>query len=274
MPTPHPRIGVSLSSSSVYPQGCQASFRYCADLGFDGVEIMVWADPATQDVTRLARWAKHYNAPVTAIHAPTLLLTQLVWGLDPWVKVERSAQMAVDLGAETVVVHPPFRWQPQYAAQFADGIARIKDQYHIAIAVENMFPWRTRGKPIQGYLPGWDPCDQNYADVTLDLSHTATSQSDAMAMVQQLGQRLRHLHLADGSGSAKDEHLLPGHGSQPCAQVLQHLATHNFTGHVVLEVSTRFAGSTATRTAQLGESLKFARTHLDASAASRQRGLD
>jgi hypothetical protein len=39
-----------------------------------------------------------------------LLLTQLVWGTDPKSKLEKAAELANEVVAETVVVHPPFRW--------------------------------------------------------------------------------------------------------------------------------------------------------------------
>jgi hypothetical protein len=32
--------------------------------------------------------------------------------------------MAEELGAGTVVVHPPFRWQREYARTFDEGLAR------------------------------------------------------------------------------------------------------------------------------------------------------
>ena len=77
---------------------------------------------------------------------------------------------------------------------------------------------------------GLGPGDQPFDHVTLDLSHTATSGTDALAMARALGERLVHLHLADGLGSAKDEHLVPGRGTQPCAEVLGLLADQGFDG--------------------------------------------
>ena len=71
-----------------------------------------------------------------------------------------------------------------------------------------------------------------------------------------------HLHLCDGSGAAADEHLVPGRGTQPTAEVCQMLAASNFAGHVILEVTTSGARSAAEREALLVESLQFARTHL------------
>ena len=47
-------------------------------------------------------------------------------------------------------------------------------------------------------------------------------------MAERMGDRLTHLHLTDGSGSTKDEHLVPGRGNQPCAEVCQLLADGGF----------------------------------------------
>jgi sugar phosphate isomerase/epimerase len=264
-----PGAPVALSTASVYPQTCADAFAFAADLGYDGVEVMVWTDPISQEGVTLRRLVDHYRMPVLAIHAPTLLVTQRVWGREPWEKLHRSCRLAIELGAGTVVVHPPFRWQREYAAGFVDGIERLADEYGVRLAVENMYPWRARGRELQAYLPGWDPRPYLYRDVTLDLSHTATAGIDALALAQDLGDRLSHVHLADGLGSAKDEHLVPGQGEQPCGDVLGLLADRNWTGTVVVEVNTRRVRTRGQREADLAEALAFARLHLASRAPTR-----
>jgi sugar phosphate isomerase/epimerase len=261
-----PGARVALSTASVYPEGCAAAFDLAERLGYDGVEVMVWTDPVSQEAGALRSLAELHGVPVVSIHAPTLLLTQRVWGPDPWEKVDRSLELAGDLGADTVVLHPPFRWQRDYATDFVDGVALREHDSDIALAVENMFPWRARNREMLAYLPHWDPVSQPYDHVTLDLSHTATAGSDAMEMAATLGPRLRHVHLADGSGSNRDEHLVPGRGSQPCAELLETLAQQSFEGSVVVEVGTR-RRSVDEREADLAEALAFARLHLAAAPA-------
>ena len=80
-------------------------------------------------------------------------------------------------------------------------------------------------------------------------------------MARRLGDRLRHIHLTDGTGSAKDEHLVPGRGTQPAAELMGHLAAEGFTGHIVLEINTRKAGNVEQRRDDLAESLAFVREH-------------
>jgi sugar phosphate isomerase/epimerase len=83
-----------------------------------------------------------------------------------------------------------------------------------------------------------------------------------MEVARDLGDRLAHIHLADGAGSNRDEHLVPGRGTQPCAELLHGLAASRFDGHVVVEISTRKAVDRAERELDLAESLAFAREHL------------
>ena len=238
------------------------AFELAAKLGYDGIEVMVMTDAVSQDPIALRRLADHWGVPILSIHAPCLLITQRVWGTEPWGKLRRAQATAEAVGASTVVVHPPFRWQRDYARGFVAGLHRMGEETDIRFAVENMFPWRARSREVGAYLPGWDVRDEDYPHTTLDLSHTAVSGSDADEMAADLGDRLAHVHLADGTGSARDEHLIPGRGSQPCAQVLTRLARSGFDGTVVVEVSTRRALTRADREADLADALAFARRHL------------
>ncbi|KGN38163.1 sugar phosphate isomerase/epimerase family protein [Knoellia subterranea] len=256
-----PEIPVALSTASVYPENCAAAFQHAARLGYDGVEVMVWTDPVTQEAGALRALSELHGIPIVSIHAPTLLISQRIFGVEPWGKIDRSLELADEVGAGTVVLHPPFRWQKEYARDFTDGVATREHDSGITLAVENMYPWRVRGREIEAYLPHWDPVPQPYDHVTLDLSHTATAGSDALAMVEALGPRLAHIHLADGLGSMKDEHLIPGRGSQPCAEVLDTLVHNGFGGSVVVEVSTRRL-SIEQREIALAEALAFSRLHL------------
>ena len=266
-----PGAKVALSTASVYPDSCAAAFARASRLGYDGVEVMVWTDPVSQEPGAIAALAGHHGIPVLSVHAPTLLLTQRVWSTDPWTKVDKSIELAQEVGADTVVLHPPFRWQREYAREFADGVALREHETGIRLAVENMFPWRARNREYQAYLPGWDPVPLPYDNVTLDLSHTATAGSDAMQMAADLGDRLAHVHLADGTGTPRDEHLVPGRGLQPCAEFLELLAAQAYAGTVVVEVGTRRL-TEEQRELDLAEALAFARLHL-AAAASPAQGL-
>ena len=251
----------------MFPEPTAAAFEMAATLGYDGVEVMVWTDKVSQDAGALRGLADHYGVSVGSIHAPCLLVTQRVWSSDPWERLRRSAVLAETLGAPTVVVHPPFSWQRDYARTFADGLDRLAAQHpDVRFAVENMFPVRMAGRTFVPYQPGWDPTDTGYDAYTLDLSHCAAAHTDAFELADRMGDRLTHIHLGDGTGEGRDEHLVPGRGNQPCGEVLASLAGRGFTGSVAVEVATRRAKSRAVREADLATALEFARQHLDVPA--------
>jgi sugar phosphate isomerase/epimerase len=259
-------IPVALSTSSVYPERTPDAFEAAARLGYDGVEVMVYADPVSQSADALASLVDYHQVPVLAVHTPSLLLTQLVWGREPWGKLLRAKELAERLGARVVVLHPPFRWQREYVRGFEQGLAKIAEETDVIFAVENMFPIRAGTAEVSGYAPHWDPTILDVPNVTLDLSHTAASASDPIAMANELGPRLAHVHLADGTGIANgpvpDEHLVPGRGRQPCAELLRGIAATGYRGMVIAEVNTRRAATREDRLADLAETLAFARNHL------------
>ena len=257
---------IALSTASVYPESSAHGFEMASRLGYDAVEVMVGMDETSQDIGQVRHLSDYHDVPVCAVHAPCLLVTQRVWGSDPWGKLETSAQMAAEVGADVVVVHPPFRWQRDYARGFVEGVALLEERTGIAFAVENMYPWRASRREMQVYAPHWDPVGFDYANTTLDVSHAATARVDSLELAKRLGPSLRHLHLTDGSGSAKDEHLIPGRGAQPVGELLEHLAATGFGGHVVLEVNTRRSGGRSGRETDLMEGLAFARLHFAAPA--------
>ncbi len=250
----------------MYPLSAERGFRFAKLAGFDGVEVMITREETTQSSTALRALSATYDMPIVSIHAPVLLLTHFVWGRDPRVKLERSAALARDTGATTVVVHPPFRWQSGYADEFLDIVRSTSRAYDVEIAVENMFPWKIGGRSLKAYSPGWDPSDMDCDSATLDFSHAALSGVSGLDMARRLGDRLRHVHLCDGSGSLDDdrvfdEHLLPGYGSQPVAETLAFLAERDWSGDVIAEINTRKAKTDGERLNLLVETLNFARAH-------------
>ena len=150
------------------------------------------------------------------------------------------------------------------------------------VAVENMFPFRTDrffgagqtsiqrmrkrgggpGAGISAFAPSYDPLDGGHAHYTLDLSHTATAGTDAIEMASGWATGLCTCTCATAAARPTDEHLVPGRGTQPTVEVCEMLAGGDFSGHVILEVTTSGARTAPEREALLDESLQFARTHL------------
>ena len=249
-----------LSSASVFPEPLAAGFEIARDLGYDGLEVMIWGDPASRDASAIEELVQRTQLPVGSVHAPCLLITARVWGTEPGPKLTRSVRLAADVGAPTVVVHPPFRWQARYAREFAAGVRALERRSGRTIAVENMFPVRVRGREISAYAPHWDVTRGPFDHLTLDTSHTAVSRSEPVEMLARMGDRLAHVHIADGTGKGSDEHLVPGRGISRCGEVLAALPVE-YAGDVVVEVSTRGQDRDGRRT-DLAQALEFTRAHL------------
>ena len=89
-----PNTPVALSTSSVYPERTPDAFDIAARLGYDAIEVMVYTDPVSQDADVLTRLRDYHQLPIVAVHAPSLLLTQRVWGREPWEKLRRAQDLA------------------------------------------------------------------------------------------------------------------------------------------------------------------------------------
>lgn len=264
-------IRIGMSTSCVFPLSTESGFRLAKAAGFDGVEVMITNDPSTHSAPALRALSERYGMPVLSVHAPVLFLTQFVWGVSATRKLEKSAELAHDLGASTVVVHPPFRWQWRYARAFEDTIEELSYRFGVDMAVENMFPFRVGPITTRGYSPSPDPVYVDCEAITLDFSHASLAGRDSLEFAYAMGDRLRHVHLCDGSqsqseGRLLDEHLVPGRGTQPVAEVLQHLAGRGWNGSLIAEVHTH--GTERDRLDMLIETREFARRNTALNQAS------
>jgi sugar phosphate isomerase/epimerase len=260
-----------MSTSCVFPLSTDEAFRLARLTGCDGVEVMVTADRTTRDAGLLRAATSRWGLPVLSVHAPVLPVAHFAFGRDQVDKLRRSAELALALGAATVVVHPPFAWQRSFAARFVDVVREVTEATGVVLAVENMFPLRLGPVGLDPYRPGHDPSSVDVDAATLDFSHAAVAGRDALDLALALGPRLRHVHLTDGLVSARpgglhDQHLVPGHGTQPVAEVLTHLARSGWSGTVAAEVHTR--GDEEARVASLTETVAFARRHLATAPSS------
>jgi len=91
-------VADKLRSGAVDPDEGADLVERCAELaarlGYDGVELMVGMDEISQDISAVAKLRDYHQIPVVAVHTPCLLLTQRVWGTDPWVKLLRAQAAA------------------------------------------------------------------------------------------------------------------------------------------------------------------------------------
>lgn len=233
---------IGLSTSALFPHSLETCFDIAKNAGYEGLEIMVMGK-RTQDIERILELEKEYDLPILSVHAPTLLVTQFMWG-NAGDKLHKTVELTEKIGAKTIVVHPPFAWQRKYSDTFFENIHELEAKTGLTIAVENMFPWTVRGQQIKAYSKSWKDIKKNADHITFDFSHAALDHLDTVKEVEQVIPKLSHIHLCDGkNGSSNnekdklfDEHLLPGDGNQPIKETFQLLNDRNWSGNVVVEV--------------------------------------
>ena len=170
-PPRHARLGglstdvplFGLSTASVYPEPTAHAFDYAERLGYDAVEVMVSIDVVSQDTDRILALRDQSGVPVCAVHAPCLLITQRVWGTDPWVKLERSAEMAARAGRRRGGRAPAV----PLAARLRDRVRRghrragaayghrLRGREHVSLA--GHLPARAQGLPTRAGTPRRSP---------------------------------------------------------------------------------------------------------------------
>ena len=229
---------VVCSTISVFAKPIDAAFGLIADAGFDGIEIMVTKDPDTRDARRIRDLAEDHDLPVVAIHAPFLLMTRRVWGVDPIGKIDRALELAHDVGAPLVVAHPPYRWQRGYRRWLDDRLPQLGEPP--VVAVENMFPMRVRGRSVATFHAhqSLDDLDR-FPRVVLDTSHAVVAGLDPVDAVERIGDRLAHVHLSNNAGRGWDSHLPLDRGVLDVGAFLDALAARRFRGAVSLEIDLR-----------------------------------
>ena len=191
------------------------------EAGYDGVELMVTQDPVTQDGAKVSKVAEQEGIAVPVVHGPFLLLTRRVFGTDLVEKARRSLELTSELGADLMIVHPPFRWQREFhrwlVADSDDEAAILSTR----VGVENLYPVSVAGRPVRFHRYTEPEHLAPFHHVVLDTSHFGVAEVDINAAYATLREQAVHLHVSDNRGGGRDSHAPLGHGRLPLASFLQ-----------------------------------------------------
>ena len=241
----------------------QDAFALGAEAGFDGVEVMVTTDKATQDPHELGRLAARHSLEIRAVHGPFLLLTRHVFGTDPRLKVARSVELAEAVGAPLVVTHAPWRWATAYQEWLVEEVERVRAERGVTVTVENMFPVIVRGWRVAFHAGMELSALRRWPALTLDTSHLAVGGLDPCAAHRALGERVVHVHAANNAGNGRDTHARLEEGVAPVTRFLEQLGRTGYRGDVTLEVNFRpLMGRREHLLAAMRSELEIARRHL------------
>ncbi|WP_273846229.1 sugar phosphate isomerase/epimerase family protein [Rubrobacter calidifluminis] len=232
-------IPVIFSTGSLHTFGLARIFRWVAEAGYDGVEVMMDDRWDTHQAEYIELLSREHGLPVIALHPP---LGRGLWGVDDDETLVRAASLAARVGARVVVAHPP---AGRDLESWRDGVLERARSEGVCVAVENLIPQIERRFPFGSrrvgcYLPEHL---RDIGGVTLDTSHCAASGVDILQALSALTGQLRHVHLSDSRLEGGDEHRLPGQGKLPLRRFLRELGSTGYGGAVSLELRPRALGA-------------------------------
>lgn len=212
------------STGPLFARPLDWALAVVAEAGYDGAELMVTQDPATQEAERIAAAATTEGVAIPVVHGPFLLLTRRVFGTDLVAKARRTLELTTDLGADLMIVHPPFRWQRDFH-QWLQTVGDAEAEAHgTRIGVENLYPVSVAGRSVRFHRYTEPEHLTPFDHVVLDTSHFGVANVDITSAYRRLRDRAVHLHVSDNRGGGHDSHAPLGHGRLPLAAFLREVA--------------------------------------------------
>lgn len=223
-----------------------------ARLGFDYLELAM--DPPMAHHSVLASikgpiiQALQANDLGLVCHLPTFVTTaDLTESLRQASKTEmfRSLEVAADLGAKKVVLHPSMAsgmgafvldTVKAYAFDFLSQMVAAARSLDLTICLENMFPRNRIGVEPDDFRELFNAFPS--LEMTLDTGHANIHDPRGKrlkALVARFGERIAHLHVSDNQGKV-DDHLAVGQGTVAFAAMVQGLKAVGYDDTVTLEV--------------------------------------
>ena len=235
-----PRPSIQCSTGPFWTFELEAAFDVLAAAGFTEIELMVTRDRSTQEPGLPKRLAEERGLRIASIHAPFLVITKTVWGADPLQKIRRGAEMCKALGCDSMIVHPPYLWEREYAAWLFHEAEEFMAEEGVTVAVETMYPRWVAGRRLRAYR--WLDARALHAAcpvVAMDTSHVTVARQDILDVYSVLADKLVHVHLSDNAGDGRDGHLELEQGILPIERFLGELRRTGYVGAVSLELSVR-----------------------------------
>ena len=282
-PSRNPKRAVALSTGSLFTYEIDRVFALAEQTGYDGMEVLIDGRPESFDPGYLAGLIRKYGLPVFAVHSPFLPLVP-GWPDDKLERLKRSVDLAVQLGAGTVVEHLPLRnphivklrlpgnrrllinapWsrRNEYCRFLTGGrLSELEGASGVSVALENMPARRFLGTRRNIFWFNRPDELTRFAHVTLDTTHLGTWKLEPARIYDRLKDRVRHVHLSNYDGR---EHRAPQEGFLKLDRFLQRLVQHDYPGVVTVECSPDALEHWDERRciANLEKALSFCREHL------------
>lgn len=236
----HPLL---FSTGSLHLRETSECFRWAAQAGFDGIEVLVDQRYSTRDPIFLNRLSQQHNIPILAVHNPFFYnLSDWPDGSDPIAVIQKSVELAEQVNARVVVIHlslkvgtkiiiAPGITRRGYTFKNADHILRdwikaggfgaYQKTIDVKLCVENMpkrsIPLLMKDVVYWNSIEAWS---QVHDYLTLDTTHWGTWNKQPIEALQAAGERVRHIHLSNFNGQ---EHQMVDDGHLDLAAVLKYV---------------------------------------------------
>ncbi len=243
---------LSLSTGCIYVYPLRSIFNIAKESGFAGVELVVSPEVELRGGGYVHRLAESYGLTVFSIHPPILPFPG--WS-DYRTAVSRLIDLALEVGAGYVVLHPPNALSladdrgRSYVEALTDGLRRTEGT-DVRIAIENRAFFRSGDRRyVLGDL--WELrafADELDLPLVLDTSHAATSSYSLAEAYHILADRLVNVHFSDLRSppwplsvhylhTYLKHHQIPGDGQLPLVDLLGRLAADGYCGPITFEIS-------------------------------------
>ena len=232
---------------------CEAGFE-AVDYSMYETDLPVFSRGATALIKEMRRVIDSCGAVFNQAHAP---YTKFRLGAENTDRnreifsyVKRSVEIAAELGAASIVVHPAFICRNLSAderyemnMQMYEALLPTARSYGINIAIENMWGRHkdNRDKIVKDVCSDAaeliryvDGLDSQYVCACLDVGHAGLVGESAEQMILSLGNRIGAIHIHDND-FIRDLHTLPYLGNIDFSQISAALAQISYRGDVTLE---------------------------------------
>lgn len=243
---------LSLSTGCIYIYPLRSIFSIAREAGFAGVELVVSPEVELRGGRYVRRLAESYGLTVFSLHPPILPFPG--WS-NYRTAVPRLVDLALEVGARYVVLHPPDALSladgrgRSYVEALMEGLQRIEGT-SLRIAIENRGFFRTQDRSyvLSDMRELRAFADELDLPLVLDTSHAATSSYSLAETYHILADRLVNVHFSDLRSppwplsvhylhTYLKHHQIPGDGQLPLTDLLSRLAADGYCGPITLEIS-------------------------------------
>jgi sugar phosphate isomerase/epimerase len=259
----------ALSTGSLYTYGLDRVFALAAEVGFDGIEVLVDSRFDTRQLVYLRRLMERYGLPILSIHAPFRLRRLAAWPKSQPESIAATAEIARAVGVDVIIVHLPY-WRERAYLRWLRNELRAWQQAHPnpVVAVENMpvqwvrwWPigprelWRMNSLDVWGAFP----------HLTLDTTHLGTKGLDLLTVYERVRDRVVHVHLSNArrEGRRVQEHRRLEDGFLPLDALIGRLAQDRYDGIATVELNPEVLEAEDEEKVRfhLGQQINFCRQH-------------